>query len=147
MDIKNIENLAHLMKENDLTSLEIREGETVIKLEKRQESAVEASLPSPKAASPFTPAAAAGTESPSPRREEGTLVTSPTVGVFYSSPSPESKPFVEVGRQVKKGDVLCIIEAMKLMNEIPAEMDGVIAEICAVNGQVVEYDQPLFRIV
>ena len=79
--------------------------------------------------------------------KEGTLVLSPTVGVFYSAPSPDARPFVEVGDQVKKGDTLCIIEAMKLMNEIPAELDGTVAEICVGNGQVVEFNQPLFRIV
>ena len=85
-------------------------------------------------------------EAPQPAKE-GTLVLSPTVGVFYSAPSPDARPFVEVGDQVKKGDTLCIIEAMKLMNEIPAELDGTVAEICVGNGQVVEFNQPLFRIV
>ena len=95
-------------------------------------------MPAPAPAAPAAPAAAA---------QEGTLVLSPTVGVFYAAASPDSKPFVEVGDQVKKGDTLCIIEAMKLMNEIPAEVDGTVAEICVGNGQVVEYNQPLFRIV
>ena len=69
------------------------------------------------------------------------------VGVFYEAPSPEAQPYVQVGSQVKKGDVLCIIEAMKLMNEITAEQDGQIAEVCVQSGSVVEYGQPLFRIV
>ena len=72
---------------------------------------------------------------------------SPAVGVFYAAPSPDSKPFVAVGDTVHKGDTLCIIEAMKLMNEINSEMDGEIAEVCVGNGQVVEYDQQLFRII
>ena len=72
---------------------------------------------------------------------------SPMVGVFYSSPNPEARPYVQVGDTVKKWDTLCIIEAMKLMNEIPAEVDGTVAEICVSNGQVVEFNQPLFRIV
>ncbi|CDA61659.1 acetyl-CoA carboxylase biotin carboxyl carrier protein subunit [Clostridium sp. CAG:169] len=71
---------------------------------------------------------------------------SPMVGVFYSAPSPQSKPFVEVGSRVKKGDVLCIVEAMKLMNEITAELDGEIVEVGAASGDVVEYGQTLFRI-
>ena len=91
-------------------------------------------------------AQAASQEQAAPRKE-GALVLSPTVGVFYASPSPDARPFVEVGDQVKKGDTLCIIEAMKLMNEIPSEVDGTVAEICVGNGQVVEYNQPLFRIV
>ena len=146
MDVKAIESLARLMQETGLTALELSEGETVLKLERKQEV-----VAAPVAAAAVSnPAAALGVgvtaEAPKPV-EEGTLVLSPTVGVFYSAPSPDSRAFVEVGDQVKKGDTLCIIEAMKLMNEIPAEVDGTIAEICVGNGQVVEYNQPLFRIV
>ncbi len=83
---------------------------------------------------------------PEPAPKKGALVLSPTVGVFYAAPSPESQPFVEVGSKVQKGDTLCIIEAMKLMNEIPSEVDGTVVEVCVGNGQVVEYNQPLFRI-
>ena len=139
MDVKEIESLARLMKENGLTALELTEGEAKLKLERRMETA----------AAPAAPVAAAlgVTPAEAPAQKEGTLVLSPTVGVFYSAPNPDSKPFVEVGDQVKKGDTLCIIEAMKLMNEIPAEVDGTIAEVCVGNGQVVEYNQPLFRIV
>lgn len=148
MEIKQIKELARVMKENDLTALEIQEEGTSIKLERNREIAAvpASSLPGTagKASSPFTPA---GAEPAAPQEEKGTVVASPTVGVFYAAASPDGKPFVEVGDQVKKGDTLCIIEAMKLMNEIPAETDGTIAEICAANGQVVEYNQPLFRIV
>ena len=77
---------------------------------------------------------------------EGTPVESPMVGVFYAAPSPDSEPYVSVGSSVNKGDVLCLIEAMKLMNEVTAEKSGVITEVCVENGQVVEYGQPLFRI-
>ena len=147
MDVKEIESLARLMKENGLTALELTEGEAKLKLERRMEPAA---APAPAApAAPTAPVAAAlgVTPAEAPAQKEGTLVLSPTVGVFYSAPNPDSKPFVEVGDQVKKGDTLCIIEAMKLMNEIPAEVDGTVAEICVGNGQVVEYNQPLFRIV
>ena len=150
MDVKTIESLARLMKETGLTSLKLSEGETSLKLERLPMGGI-ALAEAPAAtgargrggggrgpAAPAAPAAAA---------QEGTLVLSPTVGVFYAAASPDSKPFVEVGDQVKKGDTLCIIEAMKLMNEIPAEVDGTVAEICVGNGQVVEYNQPLFRIV
>ena len=144
MDVKEIESLARLMKENGLTALELTEGEAKLKLERRMEPAA-----APAPAAPAAPVAAALGVTPAegPAQKEGTLVLSPTVGVFYSAPNPDSKPFVEVGDQVKKGDTLCIIEAMKLMNEIPAEVDGTVAEICVGNGQVVEYNQPLFRIV
>ena len=147
MDVTKIESLARLMQETGLTALELSEGGTTLKLERRQEVIAAPAAPA------AVPAVAAGAqalgvahEAPQPAKE-GTLVLSPTVGVFYSAPSPDARPFVEVGDQVKKGDTLCIIEAMKLMNEIPAEVDGTVAEICVGNGQVVEFDQPLFRIV
>ena len=145
MDIKWIEELARVLRENDLTALEVQEGEKSVKLERKPAGGFSAVPPVPaiKETSPFVPAGA----EPTAQTAKGTLVTSPSVGVFYAAASPDSKPFVEVGDEVKKGDILCIIEAMKLMNEIPAETDGVIQEICAENGQVVEYGQPLFRIV
>ena len=144
MDVKKIESLARLMQETGLTGLELVEEGMELRLERKQEII---------AAAPVAPVAGpemlgvVSQEEAAPSQKEGTMVLSPTVGVFYASPSPDSRPFVEVGDQVKKGDKLCIIEAMKLMNEIPAEVDGTIAEICVGNGQVVEYNQPLFRIV
>ena len=96
----------------------------------------------PAAAVPAVPAAAEA--APQPAVPAGEPVTSPMVGTFYRSPSPEAKPFVQVGDTVKKGDTLCIIEAMKLLNEIEAEEDGVIKEVLVENGQPVEFGQPLF---
>lgn len=142
MDVKKIESLARLMQETGLTGLELVEDGQQLRLERQVEVV----------AAPAAPAAVGAEalgvthEAPQPAKE-GTLVLSPTVGVFYSAPNPDARPFVEVGDQVKKGDTLCIIEAMKLMNEIPAELDGTVAEICVGNGQVVEFNQPLFRIV
>ena len=149
MDVKKIESLAKLMKETGLTGLELVEDGQQLRLERQVEVvAAPVAVPAPAAPVPATGAEALGVahEEPAPVKE-GTLVLSPTVGVFYSAPSPDARPFVEVGDQVKKGDTLCIIEAMKLMNEIPAEVDGTVAEICVGNGQVVEFNQPLFRIV
>lgn len=88
----------------------------------------------------------ANTEQETKNQAEGKIVTSPMVGTFYLKPSPNAKPYVEVGKQVKKGDVLCIIEAMKLMNEIECEEEGTIAEILVKDGEPVEYGKPLFRI-
>lgn len=149
MDVKKIESLAKLMKETGLTGLELVEEGQQLRLERQVEvvaAPVAAAVPA--APVPATGAEALGVahEEPAPVKE-GTLVLAPTVGVFYSAPGPDARPFVEVGDQVKKGDTLCIIEAMKLMNEIPAEVDGTVAEICVGNGQVVEFNQPLFRIV
>lgn len=138
MDVKSIENLARLMKETGLTSLELSQEGISLKLERRSEPG---QVPAP-AASPFVSAPIEPEAAP----KKGSLMLSPTVGVFYAAPSPESAPFVEVGQRVRKGDTLCIIEAMKLMNEIPSEVDGTVVEICVSNGQVVEYNQPLFRI-
>lgn len=149
MDVKKIESLAKLMKETGLTGLELVEEGQQLRLERQVEVvAAPVAAPAPAAPVPATGAEALGVthEEPAPVKE-GTLVLAPTVGVFYSAPGPDARPFVEVGDQVKKGDTLCIIEAMKLMNEIPAEVDGTVAEICVGNGQVVEFNQPLFRIV
>ena len=88
----------------------------------------------------------ANTEQETKNQAEGKIVTSPMVGTFYLKPSPNAKPYVEIGKQVKKGDVLCIIEAMKLMNEIESEEEGTIAEILVKDGEPVEYGKPLFRI-
>ena len=147
MDMKRIRGLAQVMNDADLTLLEIVEDGCSIKME-RQSVAV------PSAAAPVAPVAvsvaSSGTAEAEGTSAEETpsdlvTVTSPTVGVFYAAPAPDAKNFVEVGDHVKKGDVLCIIEAMKLMNEITAEQDGVIVEICVGNKQVVEYGQPLLR--
>lgn len=140
MDVKSIENLAKLMKENGLTSLEYSQEGVSLKLE-RQCGAAPA-VPAASAPSPFVSAPV----EPEPAPKSGSLVLSPTVGVFYAAPSPESRPYVEVGDKVRKGDTLCIIEAMKMMNEIASEVDGTVAEVCVGNGQVVEYNQPLFRV-
>lgn len=148
MDVKKIESLARLMQETGLTGLELVEDGQQLRLE-RQVEVVAAPVA---AAAPAAPAAVGAEalgvthEAPQPAKE-GTLVLSPTVGVFYSAPSPDARPFVEVGDQVKKGDTLCIIEAMKLMNEITAEEDGEIIDICAANGSVVEYGQILFKLL
>ncbi len=142
MDVKTIENLARLMKENGLTGLEFSQEGVTLKLERQMEAAAPPAAQAAPVASPFAPAPVEPEHSP----QKGSLVLSPTVGVFYAAPSPESKPFVEVGDKVQEGDTLCIIEAMKMMNEIPSEVAGTVVEICVGNGQVVEYNQPLFRV-
>ena len=149
MEIKDIEKLARLMQETGLTALEYAQGETQLKLERKQEITVAAAAAPVSAAPSLGGAEALGVThaQDSQPAKEGALVLSPMVGVFYSSTNPEARPYVQVGDTVKKGDTLCIIEAMKLMNEIPAEVDGTVAEICVSNGQVVEFNQPLFRIV
>lgn len=135
MNVKDIAALAEIVRKNELTKLEI-DGERIVM--ERVPAAVQAAA----AAAPAAPQTVAEVQ-----EKEGAYVRSPAVGVFYASPSPDSKPFVAVGDTVHRGDTLCIIEAMKLMNEIASDVDGKVVEICVGNGQVVEYDQPLFRIV
>ncbi|NLK97339.1 MAG: acetyl-CoA carboxylase biotin carboxyl carrier protein [Epulopiscium sp.] len=152
MDYKAIEQLMKAMNETNLTHLEIEEEGLKIKIKKEKEVvAVSAVQPTVQTVQPVadlaSPKAAEKLEAPACKEEkEGTLVCSPIVGTFYSAPAPGAKPFVSLGDKVKKGDVLCIIEAMKLMNEIEADVDGEIVEILVQNEEMVEYNQPLFRI-
>lgn len=153
MDVKEIKELAKLMQETGLTSIEMVKESMTLRLERpgfipdgAASIGIIGGADGPTAIYTAPDAAPAAAKEPEAKKE-GTEVLSPTVGVFYAAPSPDSKPFVEIGDTVKKGDVLCIIEAMKLMNEITAEVSGTIAEVCVGNGQVVEYNQPLFRIV
>ena len=137
MKINDIKALAELVSKNNLSALEYSEGETHLRIENAPRTVTAA----PAQAAPVA-AADAGADFNAAK-----MVTSPMVGVFYASPSPTDPPFVTVGSKVKKGDVLCIIEAMKLMNEITAEEDGEIIDICATNGSVVEYGQILFKML
>ena len=149
MKIEEIKELARIMAETGLSRLELNDDGATICMERNGPLL-----------SDFRDAAAIGiiggadgpaalikkVQEPDEAVLSGSILRSPMVGVFYAAPSPDSDPFVQVGDRVKKGDVLCIVEAMKLMNEIQSEADGVIAEICVGNGQTVEFDQPLFRI-
>lgn len=148
MNIKEITKLAELMESKGLTRVEITEEGSSIQMERQVQVQVQAA---PSAALPAVlPAAPQITGAPASELQVETdgakEIKSPTVGVFYSSASPETEPFVQRGSVVKKGDVLCIIEAMKLMNEITSDVDGEVVDICIGNGQVVEYGQVLFRI-
>ena len=154
MKINDIKALAELVSKNNLSALEYSEGETHLRIENAPRTVTVAPAQAAPAAAPAASAAAPAVEAaPVAAADAGAdfnaakMVTSPMVGVFYASPSPTDPPFVTVGSKVKKGDVLCIIEAMKLMNEITAEEDGEIIDICATNGSVVEYGQILFKML
>ena len=141
MDLRKLKKLIDLVQESGIAELEITEGEEKVKIVKGGAVSVApgpATLPAP--AAPEARAAAAEPEA----GPEGHVIKAPMVGTFYRSPSPDAKPFVEVGQAVKEGEVVCIIEAMKLMNEIDADAAGVIKAILVENGQPVEYGQPLF---
>ena len=144
MNETDIRKYAQLMKELDLTGLEITEDNRVVRLERTAPAVIrETAAVSSVSSAPVQAAA------PAPTVKEDTdyiSVKSPLVGVFYTAPAENADPYVSVGDHVKKGQILCLVEAMKLMNEVTAEEDGVIAEICATNGSVVEFGTELFRI-
>ena len=141
-NIDEIKELIALLESSSLTVLEVKEDDTKVHLEKPGNITVNNTGVAPvvaPAAAPVAPAAA-------PAAETGKTINAPIVGVFYAAPAPDAEPYVSVGKRVKKGDVVCIIEAMKCMNEIQAEEDGEITAVLANNGELVEYGQPLFTI-
>ena len=153
MDLRKLKKLIDLVQESGIAELEITEGEEKVKIVKGGVvTMVPAALPAPAvmtAAAPggvVAPASAPATAAPAAAdaAQEGHVVKAPMVGTFYRSPSPDAKAFVEVGHAVKEGDTICIIEAMKLMNEIEADAGGTVKAILVENGQPVEYGQPLF---
>ena len=146
MDLRKLKKLIDLVQESGIAELEITEGEEKVKIVKggAASAAAPALAMAPAAEQRAAPAAAAPTAETEPAAPEGHVVKAPMVGTFYRSPSPDAKAFVEVGQAVKEGDTICIIEAMKLMNEIEADASGSVKAILVENGQPVEYGQPLF---
>jgi acetyl-CoA carboxylase biotin carboxyl carrier protein len=153
MDIRKVKKLIELLEESGIDELEIKEGEESVRISRHSKQPayapqpVYAQAPAP-VATPVAAAAPSADAAPAAAPKlNGTVARSPMVGTFYRAASPTSANFVEVGQTVKKGDILCIVEAMKMMNHIEAEASGVIESILVENGQPVEYDQPLFTIV
>ena len=151
MDIRKIKKLIELLEESGIAEIEIKEGEEAVRISRMptggtvlhalpQISAIPAAVPSQPA--PSAPAAEAVPKA----RENEHVVTAPMVGTFYASPTPGAKPFVEIGDEIKIGQVLCIIEAMKMMNQIEADRAGRITSVMARSGDPVEFGQPLFVI-
>lgn len=146
MKLEEIRSLAKIMNDEDLSRIEVVENGNKIRIDKSSGDACPGN----------TIAAVKALEKDDAAQKSGNCgagvksnykeIKSPMVGVFYAASSPESEPYVKVGSRVKKGDILCIIEAMKLLNDLNSDMDGEIAEICAENGQVVEYGQTLFKL-
>ena len=143
MDIKKVKELVKIMDGNNISTLELTEGDVKIRLEKSNFNQVSNVVTTNQEVKAEVTTSLVS-ESIS-KKNLGVEVKSPMVGVFYKAPSPTSEPFVKVGSKVKKGDVLCIVEAMKLMNEIHAEADGTITEVLLNDGDVAEYGQVLFR--
>jgi acetyl-CoA carboxylase biotin carboxyl carrier protein len=145
VDISEIRKLIRLIQDTDVTEIEVSDGSHTVRLSRQSTSApVQLVQQAPVAAAAAAPATAAPAAAPA--HNEAHLLKSPMVGTFYRSASPEAEPFASEGKKVKKGETLCIIEAMKLMNEIEAEYDGVVEEILVENATPVEYGQPLFVI-
>jgi len=152
MDLRKIKKLIELLEESGLAELEIHEGEESVRLSRAAPGgAVQyAPTPQPVAAPGPTTAPASDTEAPAAADDdgvpEGELVRSPMVGTFYDAPNPDSEPFVKEGQKVGRGDTLCLIEAMKMFNQIEAEVAGTVVAVLVESGQPVEFDQPLFVI-
>lgn len=150
MDIRKIKKLIELLEESDLAEIEVQEGEESVRISRHGKAVqtimgaapmMTAPAPAVQAAAPAAPAG-----EPAAAPPKGHTITSPIVGSFYRSPAPGSPAFVEVGQRVNAGDTLCIIEAMKMLNQIESDKAGVVAAILVENGQPVEYGQPLFII-
>ena len=144
MDLRKLKKLIDLVEESGIAELEITEGEEKVRISRNGNHAAPAVAVMAPAAAPVAPPAAA--EPAAPAQPEGHLLKSPMVGTFYRSPSPGAKAFVEIGQSVNEGDTVCIIEAMKLLNEIEADRSGIIKAVLVENGQPVEYGQPLIVI-
>jgi len=151
MDIRKVKKLIELLEESGISELEISEGEESVRISRHPRAGVQVAtqaaplMPAAPAvaAAPATAATAAGERAP--RNDEHT-VTSPMVGTYYASASPGAKPFVEIGSEIKVGQILCIIEAMKMMNQIESDKEGRVTAMLAKNGEPVEFGQPLFII-
>jgi acetyl-CoA carboxylase biotin carboxyl carrier protein len=143
MDLRKLKKLIDLVQESGIAELEITEGEEKVRISRVGNAAQSTAMP----ASQPAPVVAAAPAAEVPPAVEGHVVKSPMVGTFYRAASPGAKTFVEVGDRVNPGDTLCIIEAMKLLNEIEADQGGVVKEVYVENGQPVEYGEPLFLIV
>jgi acetyl-CoA carboxylase biotin carboxyl carrier protein len=164
----DIEKLFQMMKEHDISEISLKDGKTTVEVKRNREPAAVNLAPSPHPSlesvpqfslaqtptedktNPMEAAASEEENKPSllPKRSDENYhtVQTPLVGTFYRASAPDTEPFVEVGDQIKRGDVLCIVEAMKSMNEIQADVNGIVKEICANNAELVEFEQPLFKI-
>lgn len=153
MNIEDVKSLISLIDESTLTELHYQTGDFQLLLSKNKlvqsnqqsSGSVPATAPTPAVAAPVQNIKAAVSETTV--ETEGKIITSPIVGVVYLAPNPDAKPYATKGQTIAKGDVVCLVEAMKLMNEIKSEFDGEIVEVLVENEQIVEYNQPLFRIV
>jgi len=147
MDIRKVKKLIELLEESGIAELEIHEGEESVRISRYSQSAPPAQImAAPPPAQVAIPAAPAAVEEPVEEELTGDIIKSPMVGTFYRASSPGSKAFVDIGDRVSAGDTLCIVEAMKILNQIESDVAGVVKKIFVENGQAVEYGQPIFAI-
>ncbi len=146
MDIRKVKKLIELLEESDIAEIEIHEGEESVRISRTSHIAVSAPVAAPVAAPAPAATPPAAPAVPEPEEISGHQVKSPMVGSFYRAPSPDAKPFVEEGDQVSVGDTLCIVEAMKILNQIESDKAGTVKKILVENGDPVEFNQPMFII-
>ena len=152
MDIRKVKKLIELLEESGIAEIEIHEGEESVRISRGSTVAAPQAInvttpaPAPAPVPVNTPTSVPESNPSNDYADEGHVITSPMVGIFYTSPSPEEPAFVEKGQEVKAGEVICIIEAMKIMNQIEADTDGKLVRVLVENGEAVEYGQPLFVI-
>lgn len=152
MDIRKLRALIELVQDSGIAELEITEGEEAVRITRAHAGSTVTHVPLPDASAAPPPASASAlptqeaTEPAAPELPPGHIIRAPMVGTFYRSPAPDSQPFVEVGQKVQADQTLCIIEAMKMLNKIEADIAGEVVEILVENGQAVEFDQPMFVI-
>ncbi len=158
MDIRKVKKLIELLQESGISEIEVHEGEESVRITRHHVTSVpQSAVRAPQAPPAMIPEAISQdseditpmqnvAETPLPAADEGHIVKSPMVGIFYTSPSPDTSAFVKIGQTVEKGDILCIIEAMKIMNQIEADVSGVVSKTFIKNGEPIEYGQALFAI-
>jgi len=146
-DLDRLRELIELMEAHGLTEISLRRGDEKWRLRRGSSELVQTvSFPVPAAAPPIAAASSPATPPPEAESDDTVLITSPTIGTFYTAPTPEDPAFVTVGKPVQPDTIVCIVEAMKVFNQIPAELSGTIVEILVNNGDAVEFGQPLFRV-
>ena len=150
MDIRKVKKLIELIQESGISEIEVHEGEESVRITSHHMTSTPQTVvqtPQAKVQENVDPALMQNApETPLPAVDEGHIIKSPMVGIFYSSSSPDTPGFVEIGQTVEKGDILCIIEAMKIMNQIEADVTGVVSKVYVENGEPIEYGQPLFAL-
>ena len=146
MDLRKIKKLIEMLQESDLNEIEVKEGEESVRINRKKEVHISPSAPQVSLSMPEQQQAVSSPAAEEELSSELTSITSPMVGTFYRSPAPGKPPFIEIGQKIKAGDVVCIVEAMKMMNQVKSDVDGVVRKIHIEDGQPVEFDQPLISI-